>query len=165
MSRTTVGLVGLVAGVCLYAIGIGSALGADPDKPMLDGKTFAGTLVSQADGKTYDENIIFEKGMMRSTACEALGFRAGPYTVTKEGDKTMVKGTLKNAQGEVNEIEATIQDKMLTGTLTVRKADGSVADTMALKAAKAMSKEKSEHPAKTEHPAKKEHPHQTEHPR
>jgi antitoxin component YwqK of YwqJK toxin-antitoxin module len=136
---------------------MGSSHGSSPDKPMLDGKTFTGTLTSKADGKTYDESIIFENGMMRSTACEVLGFKAGPYTATKKDGKMTVKGSLKNDKGESSEIEATVEGTTLTGALTARKADGSVADTMTLKATKASKKASGEHPGKTEHPHS-EHP-------
>lgn len=125
----------------------------------LDGKSYTGTLTSKKEAKTYEESIIFEKGMIRSTACEAMGFKAGKYTATEKDGVTTVKGSVKDEKGNTNEIEATVKGEELTGTLTGKAADGTAHEPMALTAK--LAKKKVEHP-KGEHP-KGEHP--TEHPK
>ena len=157
----------------MLAVVLGASIALSAETPvmaaqegaaLLDGKSYTGTLTSKKDGKTYEETIIFEKSMMRSTACEAMGFKGGAYTVTRQGKLTMVTGTVMNEKGDKNEIEATIKGKELTGTLTSKMADGTTGDTMTLKAKLAKKPMAAEHPAKTEHPAKKEQP-MSEHPR
>mgnify|MGYP001572504085 CR=1 FL=1 len=153
MKRMTI--VGVI--LCLALGTCWSAMG----QVALDGKSYTGTLTSKKDGKVHEESIIFEKDMMiRSTACEAVGFKAGKYTVTEKDGVATVTGSVKNEKGEVNEIVATIKGEDLTGTLTGKTADGKTSDTMALAAKLGKPAKKAEHPAGTKH----EHP-SAEHPK
>lgn len=158
----------LALSACVCARGMGSSHGEDAGEMkqgegmgLLDGKTFTGTLTSEKDGQTHEESIIFEKGMIRSTACESMGFKAGAYTATKMNGTKKVKGSVVNEKGDRNEIEATIEGEALTGTLTSHMADGTMGETMVLKAKKVKKEVAGEHP-RAEHPKKSEHP---EHPR
>jgi len=141
-------------GVCWNAVG----------QVMLDGKCYTGTLISKKDGKTYDEKIIFENGMIRSTACEAQGFKAGKYTATEKDGMTMVKGAVMNDKGDINEIGATIKGATLTGTLMSKMADGTMGETMPLTATLEKNEKKANIPSAKDQPAKMEHP-STEHPK
>lgn len=146
--------VAIVGAVLCVMLGMGwSAFG----QVSLDGKSYAGKLASAKDGKTYDEKIIFGDGKIRSTACEAQGFKGGAYTVTEKDGVTTVKGSVMNEKGEKNEIEATVKGDKLTGTLTAKMADGTVGDTMTLTAALEKKPKKTEHPSHMEHPSA-EHP-------
>ena len=147
----------VVAVLCVTLGTCWNALG----QTTLDGKSYTGTLTSKNDGKTYDETIIFEKGMIRSTACEAMGFKAGKYSLSEKDGITTVKGSVKNEKGNVNKIEATVKGDKLTGTLTGETADGKTEDTMTLTAEIVKAGKKAEHPAAAEHP---EHP-AAEHPK
>ena len=100
----------------------------------LDGKHFSGLLTSQKDRTTHTESIIFTNGLIRSTTCEAKGFKAGAYTVTETNGQTIIKGSVSNENGDVNEFEATISGDTLTGTLTAKLADGTTSDTLTLTA-------------------------------
>jgi hypothetical protein len=143
-----------------FVLGLGwSALG----QVSLEGKTYTGTLTSKKDGKTYPESIIFGKDKIRSTACEAQGFKAGKYIATEKDGTTTVKGSVMNAKGDMNEIEATITGDALSGTLTGKTADGTMGETFTLTATHGEKAKQGEHP-KREHPAKTEHP-AAEHPR
>ena len=100
----------------------------------LDGKQFSGLLTSQKDRTTNTESIIFTNGLVRSTACEAKGFKAGAYTIIETNGQTIIKGSVANENGDVNELEATVKGDTLTGTLTARLADGTTGGTLILTA-------------------------------
>jgi hypothetical protein len=139
--------------MCIVAAMAMSAMG----QGALDGKSYKGTLTAAKDGKSYDETVIFKNGTMRSTACESQGFKAGKYTAIDQNGTTVVKGSVSNEKGDVNEFELTVKGDAMTGTLTGKTADGAKGDTMTLTA-------KVEKPVKKEHPTKREHP-SHEHPR
>jgi hypothetical protein len=142
--------ISMIGTMLCFVLGMSwSALG----QVALDGKTYKGTLTSKKDGKTYAESIIFAKGMIRSTACEAQGFKAGKYTATEKDGMTLVKGSVMNEKGDMNEIEATITGDALSGALTGKMADGTMGETFTLTAKLG---KKAEHPKK-EHPSN-EHP-------
>jgi hypothetical protein len=55
-------------------------------KGALDGKEFVGEMGEQGKTEGGKEVISFMHGNFHSTACDAHGFTAAPYTATKEGN-------------------------------------------------------------------------------
>ena len=73
------------------------AKAAAAPKGLLDGKHFMGE-VGTPDKTTGDkENITFKNGQFHSSACEAKGFGAAPYTATEDAGVISFKADLKSA--------------------------------------------------------------------
>ena len=67
---------------------------------VLDGKVFVGDLVKKGEQTGDKDELIFKEGTFRSSACDARGFVAAPYTTESEGDAITFQAEASNDKGE-----------------------------------------------------------------
>jgi hypothetical protein len=65
---------------------------------LLDGRTYKADAVLP-DGTRVSSDLSFANGMFDSSACEGLGFHAGRYTVSKNGDVVTFRAELSKSDG------------------------------------------------------------------
>jgi hypothetical protein len=64
----------------------------------LDGRTYKADALLP-DGTHVSSDLSFANGMFDSSACEGLGFHAGRYTVSQNGDVITFRAELKKSDG------------------------------------------------------------------
>ena len=84
---------------------------------LLDGRTYIGHLGERGKTPGDEDTLRFEGGRFHSTACDAYGFGAAPYTSAKVGEAIVFTSeTTSEKEGRM----------VWTGTIITHKLDGTV---------------------------------------
>jgi hypothetical protein len=89
----------------------------------LDGRTFLVDSAKLPDGSQFASELSFAGGMIRSSACERLGYAPGKYTATREGNGIAFRAEMKKGDevevwtgritGDAIEANATVKGQAL----------------------------------------------------
>lgn len=108
----------LVCIVSLSASMIASATDdSRPTSNVLDGMKFVGETGEEGKKANNPDTISFEGGVFRSSSCEVLGFRAGVYSVEREGDTFKFSATLVSPDKGTLEWKGTIAGNTASGKI------------------------------------------------
>jgi len=87
----------------------------------LDGRHFDGVVLEPGKVAGDAEHISFGKGLFHSSACDAYGYVAGPYSASDDGDGVRFEADTESPQyGKLHWIGRITAGK-LDGTLTMRR--------------------------------------------
>jgi hypothetical protein len=102
-ARIVVALVAaLLVGVAAQAAG-----------PMLDGRTFTGSMIEQAKEKPLPDTFEFKNGKFHSSACDKYGFGAAAYNIQPDG--SFQATTVSPKEGSI-QWQGRVTDNTLDGT-------------------------------------------------
>ena len=83
---------------------------------VLDGKIFDGEVGDKGKKKGDKDQFVFKDGTFRSTACDAYGFTATPYTTTAQGNAVMFEATAMSPTDGQMAWKGTVQGDAVEGT-------------------------------------------------
>lgn len=110
------GMAMVIAGALVVALAMsGAALAASG---ALDGKTFAGQVGEPGKTQGDPDELIFQSGALRSTACDTYGFKAGEYHALHRGDLIEFDAVTTSATDGAMQWKGTVQRDRLEGTAT-----------------------------------------------
>ena len=87
----------------------------------LDGRRFDGVVLEPGKVAGDAERISFTKGLFHSTACDAYGYVAGPYSASPDGDGIAFVADTESPQYGKLHWSGRIAGGKLDGTLTMRR--------------------------------------------
>ena len=120
MNSRRIGILGLA-----FAIAMSAAAIAAPEGPAgtLDGKTFVAETAAKGKTKGDKDTLTFDKGRVRSTACDAYGFEDAPYVATTAQDGS-ISWTAETASAKEGKIQwkGSVKGDKLDGTYVWIKA-------------------------------------------
>ena len=88
---------------------------------LLDGVTFQGSWGREGKPAEGTDALIFQNGMFRSTGCDAYGFTAAPYTVTREGDAIVFTATTTSPTSGTITWSGRVRNGALEGTFVWKR--------------------------------------------
>jgi hypothetical protein len=120
-------LTGLALVLCISAVACAPAeTGARPttttSAELVDGRGFLAE-ASLPDGSKISSELSFAKGVFDSSACEKMGYSAGPYIARRDGDAIAFRAQMKGKDG-VETWNGRIVGDVVEGT--VQGPDGSI---------------------------------------
>jgi len=114
-----------------------SAKASAEPKGLLDGKHFAGEMGKEGATTGDKELITFKRGTFHSTACDANGFTAAPYTATEAAGVVNFSATCTSPKMGTLEWSGTVKGDELNATATLAAQEGKEPMTMWAKCTKA----------------------------
>lgn len=84
----------------------------------LDGKRFEVRLIEQGATKGESDTLEFDSGRFHSTACDAYGFSASPYTTQMIDGVLTFRASCTNSAGDRNDWHGTLRGERIEGAFT-----------------------------------------------
>lgn len=118
--------IALVSGACHTDSSMSAPDGAthSANSRSFDGKRFEVRLVERGAEKNESDMLEFDSGRFHSTACDACGFNASPYTAQVVDGALTFHATCVNSAGDRNDWHGTLRGERIEGAFTWTPAKG-----------------------------------------
>jgi hypothetical protein len=87
----------------------------------LDGRRFDGVVIEPGQVAGDAEHISFGEGLFHSSACDAYGYAAGPYSAFIDGDAVTFEADTESPQYGKLHWSGRVASGKLDGTLTMQR--------------------------------------------